>query len=354
MKAMSPIETVSVVIPVYNEEGNLPELLRRTLESCRAMQRPFELILIDDGSRDSSVNLMEAAAAQNAEVVCVLLNRNYGQHAAIMAGFAQARGDLVITLDADLQNPPEEIPRLVEKAGEGFDVVGTVRLNRADSGFRKFASSLVNKVTAKATGVMMHDYGCMLRAYRRHVVQAMLQCHERSTFIPALANSFARHATEIEVSHAARATGESKYSVWKLINLQFDLLTGISTFPLRLLSLIGTFVSVLGIGFGVLLLALRIFFGRIWAAEGVFTLFAILFIFVGLQFIGMGLLGEYIGRIYQDVRARPRFFVQEVSGTGLRKMDANTNDLDSAPMPIGAGTPHLRETEAVQVLAARS
>ena len=322
MKSMPEINSVSVVVPVYNEEGNLPELLRRTLLACRAMNRAFELILIDDGSRDESANLIEEAARQNSEVVCVLLNRNYGQHAAIMAGFEQAKGDLIVTLDADLQNPPEEIPNLLAKAAEGFDVVGTVRVNREDSAFRKFASSIVNKVTAKATGVMMTDYGCMLRAYRRPIVLAMLQCHERSTFIPALANSFARHATEIDVKHAARAAGESKYSVWKLINLQFDLLTGISTFPLRLLSLIGTGVSILGIGFGVFLLVLRLLFGHVWANEGTFTLFAILFIFVGLQFIGMGLLGEYIGRIYQDVRARPRFFVQEVTGKGLETSDS--------------------------------
>ena len=319
---LTNISSVSVVVPVYNEAGNLPELLRRTLLSCRTLKQPFELILVDDGSRDDSAQMIENAARESAEVVAVLLNRNYGQHAAIMAGFEQAQGDLIITLDADLQNPPEEIPKLVTKANEGFDVVGTVRVNREDSWFRKTASGIVNKVTAKATGVMMHDYGCMLRAYRRHIVQAMLQCHERSTFIPALANSFARHATEIDVAHAAREVGESKYSVWKLINLQFDLLTGISTFPLRLLSLIGTFVSMLGIGFGALLIILRLIYGRVWAAEGVFTLFAVLFVFVGLQFIGMGLLGEYIGRIYQDVRARPRFFVQQVTGKGLQKAPA--------------------------------
>ncbi len=328
---LTTINTVSVVVPVYNEEGNLPELLRRTLLSCRSLPVPFELILIDDGSRDESADMIENAARENTEIVAVLLNRNYGQHAAIMAGFEQAKGDLIITLDADLQNPPEEIPKLLQKASEGFDVVGTVRVNREDSWFRKTASGIVNKVTAKATGVMMHDYGCMLRAYRRHIVQAMLQCHERSTFIPALANSFARHATEIEVAHAARAAGESKYSVWKLINLQFDLLTGISTFPLRLLSLLGTLVSLLGIGFGVLLMVLRVLLGHAWAAEGVFTLFAVLFVFVGLQFIGMGLLGEYIGRIYQDVRARPRFFVQQVTGAGLQQKLALVNS-DNAPL----------------------
>ncbi len=309
------LPSVSVVVPVYNEEANLPALLERTLVACHSMPYPFELVLVDDGSRDASGELITQAAQQHPGVVVgVLLNRNYGQHAAIMSGFDQARGSIVVTIDADLQNPPEEIPRLVEVAAQGFDVVGTVRVNRRDSGFRKLASAVINKVTAKATGVEMHDYGCMLRAYRRPIIDAMLQCQERSTFIPVLANSFARRTSEINVGHAERASGESKYSIWKLINLQFDLLTSMTTFPLRLLSLMGTLLSVLGIGFGMVLLVLRLIYGATWAGQGVFTLFAILFIFLGAQFVGMGLMGEYIGRIYQDVRARPRYFVQEVVG----------------------------------------
>jgi len=176
------------------------------------------------------------------------------------------------------------------------------------------ASATVNRMVQKATGVMMTDYGCMLRAYRRPVVDAMLQCPERSTFIPVLANSFARHTTEVPVKHAARQEGESKYSVWKLISLQFDLLTGMTTFPIRVLTVVGGMLSALGIGFGLTLLVARLWLGSAWAAEGVFTLFAVLFVFVGAQFIGLGLLGEYIGRIYVDVRARPRYVVHRVSG----------------------------------------
>jgi undecaprenyl-phosphate 4-deoxy-4-formamido-L-arabinose transferase len=312
---MNNAELVSIVIPVYNEQENLPDLIRRCTESCSRMQRPFELILVDDGSRDSCGDIITEAAEQDgSNVVGVLLNKNYGQHAAVMAGFAEARGGIIVTLDADLQNPPEEIPRLVETIEEGFDVVGSIRVPRQDNFFRRIASSVVNKVAQKATGVVMHDYGCMLRAYRRSIVNAMLQCHERSTFIPILANSFARHATEVEVSHAARSEGDSKYSLWGLINLQFDLLTSTTTFPLRVLSVVGTMISIAGVGFGVFLLIMRIIYGPDWAAEGIFTLFAILFVFIGAQFIGMGLLGEYIGRIYHDVRARPRYFVHRVVG----------------------------------------
>lgn len=312
---MNASPLISIVIPVFNEKANLEELIRRCLDACGGMERPFEIVLVDDGSIDTSPQkITEAAQKAPGKVLGVLLNRNYGQHAAVMAGFAQSKGDIVVTLDADLQNPPEEIPKLVEKIDEGFDVVGSVRVPRRDTVFRRVASFIVNKAAQRATGVSMHDYGCMLRAYRRHIVEAMLKCHERSTFIPVLANGFARNTTEIEVRHEIRFNGASKYGLWKLINLQFDLLTSMTTFPLRLLSLLGGIVSGVGVGFGVFLFVMRLIHGPEWAAQGVFTLFAVLFIFIGAQFVGMGLLGEYIGRIYHDVRARPRYFVQRVVG----------------------------------------
>jgi len=308
---------ISVVIPVFNEEKNLPELIRRCLEACRRLGLPFEIILVDDGSRDHSAQLIHEAAEHRAgEVIGIFLNRNYGQHAAILAGFSRSRGDIVVTLDGDLQNPPEAIPMLVKKALEGYDVVGTMRVNRQDSIFRKLSSWIINKLVQKTTGVMMHDYGCMLRAYRREIVRAMLRSREHTTFIPVLANSFARTTTEIEVPHQERTNGESKYTLWKLINLQFDLLTSMTTFPLRALSVIGVILSGLGFGLGILILIMRFLHGPEWAAGGVFTLFALLFIFIGMQFLGMGLLGEYIGRIYQDVRGRPRYMISNVAGKG--------------------------------------
>ncbi len=245
----------------------------------------------------------------------MLLNRNYGQHAAVMAGFAHAKGDVIVSLDADLQNPPEEIPNLYRKmVSEDLDVVAGIRVPREDSALRKIPSWCVNRITQKVTGVKMHDYGCMLRAYSARVVQAMLQCTEQSTFIPVLANSFAKHTAEIEVKHAARTRGDSKYSIFKLINLQFDLLTSMTTFPLRLLSYLGAVIAFFGLALGVFILIERLVQGEVWAAQGVFTLFAILFIFIGAQFVGMGLMGEYIGRIYRDVRGRPRYLVHEVKG----------------------------------------
>ena len=305
---------LSVVIPVYNEKDNLPELIDRCLVACRETGRSFEIILVDDGSKDGSRDLISQAADRHTEVIAVILNKNYGQHAAVIAGLEQAKGEIVVTLDADLQNPPEEIPNLVREIDHGVDVVGTVRQNRKDTIFRRFASALINQIVQQATGVMMHDYGCMLRAYRRSIVDAMLQCRESSTFIPILANSFAGSTAEIPVRHDSRKKGDSKYSFLKLISLQFDLLTSMSTFPLRLLSFMGAVISMCGVGFGVLLMVLRVVYGVAWAVEGVFTLFAVLFVFIGAQFIGLGLLGEYIGRIYHDVRGRPRFFIQEIHG----------------------------------------
>jgi undecaprenyl-phosphate 4-deoxy-4-formamido-L-arabinose transferase len=310
---------LSVVIPVYNEEENLEELVRRAVTTCDGLDCAYEIILVNDGSHDRSEAMIEDAVKEHAgKLLGVFLNRNYGQHAAVFAGFQHACGEVVVTLDADLQNPPEEIRTVYEKmkeaGGRFYDVVGSVRTPRHDSFFRRVSSHVVNKMVRQATGVTMHDYGCMLRAYHRRIVDAMLECPERSTFVPVLANAFASRTAEVEVKHAPRRAGESKYGFLKLIHLQFDLLTSMTTFPLRLLSFIGGAISLAGIGFGVLLLVLRLILGPEWAVAGTFTLFAVLFIFVGAQFVGMGLLGEYLGRVYYDVRARPRYLVDRVAG----------------------------------------
>ncbi|HGA2317735.1 TPA: undecaprenyl-phosphate 4-deoxy-4-formamido-L-arabinose transferase [Pseudomonas putida] len=324
-----PIHCVSIVIPVYNEQESLPELLRRTAAACQQLRHPYEIVLVDDGSRDNSAHILEEAAqAENSPFVAVILNRNYGQHAAIMAGFEQCKGDVVITLDADLQNPPEEIPRLVAEAERGFDVVGTVRSNRQDSALRRWPSKVINYAVKRSTGVAMSDYGCMLRAYRRTVIDAMLACRERSTFIPILANSFARHTTEILVTHAEREHGDSKYSPMRLISLMFDLITCMTTTPLRLLSIVGFSMAALGVLFALALILLRLAFGPGWAGNGLFVLFAVLFVFTGGQFIGMGLLGEYLGRMYSDVRARPRFFIEKVLRSGPPPVPAQNVTVD--------------------------
>jgi len=306
---------VSVVIPVYNEEATLPALFPRLYSALDALSRGYEIILVDDGSRDTSMEILRAQAQHRPDRIRVVeLSRNFGQHPAILAGFSIARGDVVVTLDADLQNPPEEIGKLVAKFDEGYDVVGGVRQDRQDTVFRRGASWLVNLVTVRITGIRMSDYGCMLRAYSREVVDLMVKSEEHSTFIPALAQSIARHPTEVPVAHSERSAGESKYSFYRLIRLNFDLMTGFSVVPLQLFTLFGFVTASGGLLFGVYLLVRRFILLRASEADGVFTLFALAFLVMGVLMAGLGIVGEYIGRIYQEVRGRPRYLIRHVWG----------------------------------------
>lgn len=308
-----PDPQIAVVIPVYNEEANLSALMQRIMPVMMGLGRSFELIFIDDGSRDQSLEMLKNFTKENPQVKVVELTRNYGQHAAILAGFSVANAEIVITMDADLQNPPEEIPNLVKVMEEGnYDLVGTIRKGRKDSFLRILPSKLINMVARKITRVSMRDWGCMLRAYRRPVVQRMIDCHEHATFIPALATVFAKRMTEIEVAHEERFGGKSNYPLGKLINLQFDLVASFSDLPIRLIMYGGILMSLLGICFGTFLAIARLLYGARWAAEGIFSLFAILFVFVGLQFFALGITGEYIGRIYREVRKRPEYVIEKI------------------------------------------
>ena len=310
---MAAVPEVSIVIPVFNEELNLPELVDRSIKACDQLPQTYEILLVDDGSSDRSAELIADAVKNHpGKIIGVLLSTNFGQHAAVTAGLSKARGKYMVTMDADLQNPPEEIHKIVEKLAEGFDVVGSIRENRQDTIFRKLASKTVNLMVRKLTrGKTMTDYGCMLRGYSRPVVNAILDCHEQGKFIPMLAMSFARRSTEVLVKHAERAAGESKYSVWKLIALQYDLLTGTSTFPLRMLTFLGFLIALLGIAFGIFIFIMTRVKNESWGQYGVFTLFAILFVFIGAQFAGMGLLGEYIGKIHLNARGRPQYYIEK-------------------------------------------
>ena len=303
---------ISVVIPVFNEEGALPALYERLTATLATMGRTYEIVFVDDGSSDRTPRLLREFAAANPAVRIVEFNRNYGQHAAVFAGFEEARGEIVITLDADLQNPPEEIPTLVAKMDEGYDVVGGWRENRQDPAFRRFASYMVNRITARLVGADFHDYGCMLRAYRREVVESVRQCREIHAFIPALGATFARRSAEVRVKHDERAVGRSKYNFYRLIRLNFDLMTGFSMLPLQLMSLFGFVISLVSLAFAAFLFIRRLIVGP--EVEGVFTLFAILFGVIGLLFMGLGLLGEYVARIYSEVRRRPRYMVRRKLG----------------------------------------
>jgi undecaprenyl-phosphate 4-deoxy-4-formamido-L-arabinose transferase len=314
MTAIAPPH-VSIVIPVYNEEANLPLLFTRLYATLDQLDCSWECVFVDDGSKDRSVALLRAQYQLRPEHTRVIVfRRNFGQHSAIMAGFEAALGDVVITLDADLQNPPEEIPHLLATADAGHDYVGTIRQGRRDHWARTFLSRRINGLRERMTPIRITDQGCMLRAYSRHVIDAVNSSLEVNTFIPALAYLYARNPVEIEVKHEARHAGESKYSFYKLIRLNFDLMTGFTVVPLQLFSMLGMIVSGVSLLLFLYLIIDRILYGP--DVQGVFTLFAIVFFLLGLALFGIGLIGEYVGRTYEQVRGRPRYLIAAVLAPG--------------------------------------
>ena len=307
--------TVSVIIPVYNEEAGLEKLFERLYPALDALQRPYEAIFIDDGSRDRSAAMLREQFERRPDATrVILLTRNAGQHMAILAGFAHSRGDYVITLDADLQNPPEEIGKLIAAMDQGADYVGTVRARRHDVYWRKAASRMMNRIRERTTQIQITDQGCMLRGYHRSIVEAINRCVEVSTFVPALGYTFARHPVEIEVTHAERTAGQSKYSIYRLIRLNFDLMTGFSVVPLQFFTMAGMVLALFSLFFVLVLAIRRILIGP--EVQGVFTLFGIAFFLIGVLLIGLGVVGEYVGRIYEQVRQRPRYTVSAVLEEG--------------------------------------
>ena len=303
---------ISIVIPVYNEEKNLEELYRRLTLTLDGVGKPYEILFTNDGSRDHSGAILQALHERRPQQIRVIeFNGNFGQHMAIMAGFERVRGEIIITLDADLQNPPEQIPKLIAAMEKGHDVVNTHREDRQDHWWRRLISKSHNHIRAwMMPKLKMKDEGCMLRAYRRHIVDLMAATGEATTFIPALALSYASHPTEIGVTHEPRFAGESNYSFYGLIRYNFDLVTGFSLFPLQVFTLLGMLISLCSFFFVVFLIIRRFIVGP--EVEGVFTLFAILFFFLGIVLLGLGVVGEYIGRIYLEVRKRPRFVIKKV------------------------------------------
>ena len=309
---------VSVVVPVYNEEEGLQALFDRLYPALDALNTPYEILFINDGSRDRSAGLLSAQYEKRPDVTRVILfNGNFGQHRAILAGFEHSRGERVVTLDADLQNPPEDIGTLLVEMDKGHDYVGSIRRQRNDSWWRHVASRCMNRLREKLTKIKMTDQGCMLRAYSRRIIDTINRCQEMNTFIPALAYSFSQNPTEVIVGHEERFAGESKYSLYSLIRLNFDLMTGFSILPLQLFSMLGIVVSIGSGGLFILLALRRLIMGP--EVGGLFTLFAISFFLIGIALFGIGLLGEYIGRIYQEVRQRPRYLIAAILQTEPEK-----------------------------------
>ena len=305
---------LSVVVPVYNEEAGLPALFARLYPALDALGVGYEVIFVNDGSRDRSAALLKDQFAARPDVTRVILfNANFGQHLAILAGFERVRGERIVTLDADLQNPPEEIGKLLAAMDAGADYVGGVRRIREDAWWRRAASRLMNRLRERITRIRMTDQGCMLRAYSRDVVDAVAAAREVSVFIPALAYTFAHRPAEVDVLHEERSAGESKYSMYRLIRLNFDLVTGFSLVPLQLFSVAGMIAALGSVVLYTAVIIKRWIEGGFAAGiQAIWDRDILEFFLVGCIMFGVGLLGEYVGRIYHQVRDRPRYVIRAV------------------------------------------
>ncbi|MDC0349213.1 glycosyltransferase [Alphaproteobacteria bacterium] len=301
---------LSVVIPVYNEEESLKTLSLRLMTVLEKIGKSFEVIYTNDGSKDASIKILRDLQKTHPKHVRVIdFSGNYGQHMAIMAAFSEARGEVIINLDGDLQNPPEEIPKLLEKFEEGHDVVGSYRLKRSDHAWRHWGSRFANKVRYILTGTHMKDQGCMFRAYARPIVDQIVSGTESSTFIPVLAWKLAQNPCEVGLRHESREQGDSKYGIYELIRVAIDLATNFSMIPIQFFTFFGMIVSGLSFLLVLYMLVRRVIFGP--EAEGVFTLVAIVIFLISVAIMGIGIIGEYVGRIYQSL-CRRRYSIRTI------------------------------------------
>lgn len=309
-KAVSAqVPEISVVIPIFNEQENIDNLCTRLLKTMDSINRSYEVIFVDDGSNDRSPSMLRDWFKKRSDVIRVItFNGNYGQYVAILAGFEHVRGETIVTLDADLQNLPEEIPVLLKKMEEGYDLVGGYRAHRQDNFFRTYASKIVNFIRYRATGIKMVDHGCMLRAYKRHIIDEVVKTRETSTFITALAQKFAWNAVDIPVSHEERNAGSSKYSLYKLIRITFDLLTGFSLIPLQIFTMLGMIIS----SASFIYFLVEVFKKVVTHHHGYGLHFAFLFLLLSVIVLGIGLLGEYLGRAYFAICEHPSFVIRDI------------------------------------------
>ncbi len=308
---------LSLVIPVFNEEGNLEILHSRIHEALRDLAGSYEIIFVDDGSTDGSFKALRELHRLDDHVIVIRFRRNFGQTAAFAAGFKRARGEVVVTMDADLQNDPADIPRLLEKIEEGFDVVSGWRVNRKDRWIsRRLPSMLANLLISQVTGVHLHDYGCSLKAYRREVVKNVSLYGELHRFIPALASWMGTEIAEIPVNHFPRRFGRSKYGISRITRVFLDLLTvrfllSYATRPLQIFGLLGLFSFFIGGAMIAYLGIVRLIFQEPIANRPLLTI-TILLIMVGVQLITMGLLGEMTARTYHETQDKPIYAIREV------------------------------------------
>jgi len=310
---------LSLVIPIYNEEENIPLLYAEIKEVLDVTSYQYEIIFIDDGSSDTSVAVLEKLSQEDEKVLVVALRRNFGQTAAMSAGFDHATGDIIITMDGDLQNDPHDIPDMVAKLNNGYDVVTGWRHDRQDPFIsRKLPSMLANRLISWITGVSLHDYGCTLKAFRREVTENINLYGEMHRFIPAIASGMGIDFTEVKVNHRARRFGTSKYGISRTIRVVLDLMTVkfLLSYATRPLHVFGT-VGVLSAGLGFLIafiMTLQRFFTGDGLSDRPLLLLAVLLIFMGVQFITMGLLAELVVRTYHESQKKPIYFVRRIIG----------------------------------------
>ena len=311
---------LSIVLPIYNEEESIPALAKELPAALDTIGKSYEIICVDDGSRDGTFAALKAWREQDDRVHVIRFRRNFGQTAAFAAGFDRARGDVVITMDADLQNDPADIPKLLAKMDEGFDVVSGWRVERWQEGLksfivRKIPSATANWLISKTTGVYLHDYGCSLKAYRNEVVKGIKLYGDMHRFVPAIASWFGVTVAEVPVKYRSRRFGSSKYGAGRIFRVLLDLMTvrfllGYSTRPIRIFGAWGLISLLAGFGAAVYLTILKLFY-NVQLSDRPLLLMAVLLMVVGIQLISMGLLGELIVRVYFESQGKPIYTVRE-------------------------------------------
>ncbi|MBT8345456.1 MAG: glycosyltransferase family 2 protein [Desulfofustis sp.] len=310
---------ISVVIPIFNEEENLTLLYEELTQVMTSLDRPYEILFVDDGSKDSSLAILQSLKEDDSRVVVVQFRRNFGQTAAMSAGFDYSSGDVIITMDGDLQNDPGDIPSFIEKIEEGFDVVTGWRHERKDKFLsRRLPSIIANKIISWTTGVALHDYGCTLKAFRKEVIKAIRLYGEMHRFIPAIASGMGISFTEIKVNHRARQFGTSKYGISRTIRVVLDLITvkfllSYATRPIQIFGLLGVISGTAGFLIALIMTIQRQLF-NVPLSDRPLLLLAILLIFMGLQFVSMGLIGELQARTYHETQEKPVYYVKKVYG----------------------------------------
>ncbi len=317
---------ISVVIPVYNEEENLALLYDELTEVMKTLDRPYEILFVDDGSKDTSLSILQSMQEADPKVVVVQFRRNFGQTAAMSAGFDFSSGDVIITMDGDLQNDPRDIPKFLEKIEEGFDVVTGWRHERKDKFLsRRLPSIIANKIISWTTGVALHDYGCTLKAFRKEVIKNIRLYGEMHRFIPAIASGMGISFTEIKVNHRARRFGTSKYGISRTIRVVLDLITvkfllSYATRPIQIFGLLGVISGTAGFLLALVMTIQRQFFD-VPLSDRPLLLLAIVLIFIGIQFVSIGLIGELQARTYHESQEKPVYYVKEVFASQQQKSE---------------------------------